>query len=397
MALMKGGAHGAAVVPGKGADSRIVKMMLGTLQPKMPPSGGGLKQGDIDRIRLWIDAGAKADAMPDAGAPTARRSAPRPIALPLPAGSTVPVGKVIKAAAPVTALAFSPDSKTLAVGTYREVQFWNPDNGTLTGTWTGHVDAVRSLAYSKDGRLLVSGGGAAGLAGEVRVWDTAAGKELRSFGKDHTDAVNGVALNPDATRVVTASADRTLKIWEVATGRCLITMRDHADAVWAVAWRPDGKFIASGSSDKTIKVWDAETGRRRYSVGAHDDMIVSLEFSPDGGQLVSSSADKTAKVFGFGPDGASAQKTLGGHGGPVLFASYGGEAKTVVTCSGDKTVKVWTDGSNSRTLTDPRDWVYAVRMSPDKKRIAAGTWDGQILVWNAADGKLEGTFTTLRR
>jgi dipeptidyl aminopeptidase/acylaminoacyl peptidase len=397
MALMKGGKNGAAVLPGKGSESRIVRMMLGTLLPKMPPSGAGLKQSDIDKIRAWIDAGAKVDAVTEIIPRGARRSfVPVKTAKAVsPPPAAIPASKPIRAPAPVTSLAFSSDNKTVAVGTYREVQFWNAETKMLAGTWSGHADAVRSLAYSKDGKWLISGGGAAGTAGEVRVWDVGAGKELRAFGDEHTDSVTSVALNPDATKVATGSADKTVKIWDLATGRRLNTLRDHADAVWAVAWSPDGKFLASAGSDKSIKVWDADTGKRRYSVGAHDDMIVSLEFSPDGSQLVSAAADKSAKVWNFGPDGCALRRGMT-HEGPVLNATYGGETRTVVTCSGDKTVKVWTDGNNNLTLKDAKDWVYVARLSPDKKKIVAGAWDGAILFWNAADGKLEATASTLR-
>jgi WD40 repeat protein len=373
-------------------------MMLGTLQPKMPPSGGGLKQVDIDKIRLWIDAGAKMDTTTEATPATGKQPGAVPAnKLPsAPVTASGPIGKVLAVAAPVTALAFSPDSKTLAVGTYREVQLWNAETRQLAGVWTGHADAVRSLVYSKDGKWLVAGGGAPGVAGEARVWDVIAGREVRSFGGEHTDTINSVALSPDATKAVTGSVDKTLKVWEMATGKCVNTLRDHADAVWAVAWSPDGKYLASASSDRSIKVWDAPTGKRRYSVSAHNDVIDSLEFSPDGSQLLSASADGTARSWYFGADGSNAARTFGGHGGPVLAASYCGETNTVATASGDKTVRIWVDGSTTRTLKEPKDWVYAVRMSPDKKRIAAGTWDGAILFWNATDGKVEGQTTTLR-
>jgi FOG: WD40 repeat len=164
MALIKGGKNGAAVTPGKGADSRIVKMLLGTIQPKMPPSGGGLKQVDIDKIRLWIDAGAKVDAAPDPASGAGRNAVVKPAAS-VAAPSSAPIGKVISAAAPVSSLAFSPDGKVLAVGTYREVQFWNPETRVLQGVWKGHAEAVRSLAFSKDGKWLIAGGRRAGRRG----------------------------------------------------------------------------------------------------------------------------------------------------------------------------------------------------------------------------------------
>ena len=387
---VKGGKSGPLFVPGKSADSRLVKYVTGALKPQMPP-GGGLKQADIDRIRQWVDAGAKADAPPPESRPTA-------VARPA-GGSTRTVsvkptaGFSLKRAAPVAALAFGPDGKTLAVATYREVQFWNLETKSIAARWTGHPDAVRSLAYSRDGRLLAAGGGVSGASGEVRLWDVGAGRELRAFG-DHTDAVNAVAFNPDGTRVATASSDKTIKTWEIATGKLIATGKDHSDAVWGIAWSPDGKYLASCGADRSVKIWDAAAMKRLYSMGGHEDVVYSVEFSPDSKTVITSSADHTARVWNVGPEGGSAARTLGGHASSVMSASYGPDGSDV-TASGDKTVKVWNaGGGNTRTLTGAKDWVYAVRFSKDGKLVAAGTWDGTILVWTAADGKLAAQFST---
>ena len=386
---VKGGRGGPLFVAGKSSDSRIVKYITGTLKPQMPP-GGGLKQPDIDRIRQWIDAGAKVDS---------------PVAESKPATGSKSAGKgtvttalksagnyVLHRPAPVTALAFGPDGKTLAVGTYREVEFWNLESKTLTGRWTGHADTVRGLAYSRDGKLLAAGGGAAGATGEVRLWDVASRHELRGFG-DHTDAVNAVAFNPDATRLVTASSDKTIKTWETATGKLIATGKDHSDAVWGVSWSPDGKYLASCGSDRSVKIWDAATMKRLYSLGGHEDVVFSVEFSADSKTVLTASADRTARLWNIGPEGGSAARTLSGNSNNVMNASFA-PAGGFATSSGDKTVRVFdSGGGNMKTLTGAKDWLYAVRFSRDSKTVAAGSWDGAVLIWSASDGKLAGQFT----
>jgi len=203
----KGGRGGPLFVAGKSAESRLYRYVAGTLKPQMPP-GSGLKQIDIDRIRQWIDAGAKVDAPTLESRPKSSSRLASASKRPAIVHTSGPF--VLQKPAPVTSLAFGPDGHTLAVGTYREVQFWNLDSKTITARWTGHADTVRALAYSRDGKLLAAGGGLSGSLGEVRIWDVAAGHELRAFGDD-TDSVNGVAFNPDGSRVATASSDKLIK------------------------------------------------------------------------------------------------------------------------------------------------------------------------------------------
>ncbi|HLJ56264.1 MAG TPA: c-type cytochrome domain-containing protein [Chthonomonadaceae bacterium] len=379
---IKGGRGGALLVPGKAADSRLYKYLTGVLKPQMPP-GAGLKQTDIDKVKQWIDAGAKED---QPTADTRRATSRTPAKSVRTASVAAHAPFALTRPAPVTALAFSADGKTLAVGTYREVQFWSLDSGAMVGRWTGHADTVRGLAYSRDGKLLAAAGGASGAAGEVRLWDAATAKELRAFGDD-TDAVNAVAFSPDGTKLATASSDKLVKTWETATGKLIATGRDHSDAVWGIDWSPDGKYIASGGADRSVKLWDAASMKRLYSLGGHEDVVFAVEFGADSKSLVSASADHTARIWNIGPESGSPAHTLAGHSANVTSASSS-SGGLIATASGDKTVRLWDNvGSQLRTLTGPKDWLYSVRISRDGKLVAGGAWDGTVTIWTAADGK----------
>jgi WD40 repeat protein len=102
-------------------------------------------------------------------------------------------------------------------------------------------------------------------------------------------------------------------------------------------------------------------------------------------------------VWKFGPEGSEAVRPLGGHGHGVLSVAITADGQFAATASADKTVKIWKvgDGANAATLTDAKDWVYAVRFSPDGKRLAAGTWDGHVYLWNVETRKSEGALSTL--
>ena len=396
-ASLKGGKGGALFVAGKGADSKLVKYLNGALKPQMPP-GGALKTSDIDKFRRWVDEGGKADD-PIVAKPNTKSPFSSSLKLPIAPGISadrVKTGKAfnLQRAAPATALAFSPDGKILAVGTYREVQFWNPDARKMISSWKGHSDALRSLSYSKDGKFLAAAGGISGGAGEVRIWDVVAEKEVQVL-TEHSDSVNGIAFSPDGTKIATASADKTIKIWDLKAGKSIFTGRDHSDSVLGVSWSPDGKTIASCSSDKSVKIWDVSTPKRLYSLGGHDDVVTSVQFNPDSKSLLSASSDKSARLWGLGPDGGNQTAMLSGHSQGVLSVAYSSNGQMLATCSADKTVKLWLpNGSLVRTLSEEKDWVYSVRFSPDGKLLAAGGWDGNVMIWSVSDGKLIGSFFT---
>lgn len=396
--LMKGGRSGVPLAPGKGAESRLVQMLAGTVKPQMPP-GGMLKSSDIETIRRWIDAGAKQDAQT---IEKVEKTPGKRLALNA-TGSTStlkatyrPLGALRPVNTPVNALAFSPDGKTLAVGTYQRVLFCDAVTRQIVRTWSGHADAVRSLAFTADGKWLAAGGGSPGAFGEVRLWDVAMGREASVF-SDHADVVNALAFSPNGKTLVTGSADKSLKVWAVTTGKLLQTLRDHADSILGLAYHPNGKYLASCSADKSVKIWDTTSWRRLYSIGAHDDIVTDVEFSPNGNQLLTSSADHSAKVWNFGPENSGEARRLDGHGHTVWAATLASDGKLAATASADKTVKLWNfdNGGVRATLTDPQDWVYAVRFSPDHKRLAAGTWNGAIYLWNVETLKPEGILYTL--
>jgi len=159
-------------------------------------------------------------------------------------------------------------------------------------TLRGHSDEVHGMAVSSDGKRIVSGS----VDKTVKVWDAATGAELMTL-RGHDGGINSVAFSQDGKRIVSGSEDKTIKIWDAATGAELMTLRGHSDEVRGVAFGPDGKRIVSGSFDATIKVWNATNGDELMTIRGHECKIGPVSFSPDGRRIVSGSMDNTIKVW----------------------------------------------------------------------------------------------------
>ena len=162
------------------------------------------------------------------------------------------------------------------------------------GVFLGHIDHVNCVAFSPDGRRLVSGASDK----TIRVWDVITGKQITQFER-HTGAVNSVAFSPDGTRIVSGSSDFTVRVWDVHSGKQITQLERHTGAVNSVAFSPDGTRIVSGSSDFTVRVWDVHSGKQITQFEEHSEPISSVAFSPDGVKVVSAGGP----IAAFGPDG----------------------------------------------------------------------------------------------
>ena len=289
-------------------------------------------------------------------------------------------------------LAFSPDGKTLALGTWSStVKLIELSTGKELPAPARHKDWVSSVAFSADGKLLVSAGGSefkparnnSQTSGEVKLWDVAARQELGPL-TGHTSKIMSATFSPDSQTLATASADRTVRLWDVATRKERAVLAGHADAVWCVTLTPDGKTVASASWDRTVKLWDAATGKERGTLKGHEDEVLAVAISPDGKTLASGSADWTIRLWDLTTEKERA--VLKGHQGAVNSLAFSPDGATLATGSGDETVRLWdvATAKERATLRGHGSGISAVAYSPDGRALASAGMDDAVRLWELA-------------
>jgi len=244
-----------------------------------------------------------------------------------------------------------------------------------------HQDVVYHASFDTSGARILT----ASWDKTAKLWETRSGNLIATFA--HNAAVNTAKLSPDGTRVVTASADKTAKIWDAGSGR-LLSSFDHQDSVTDATFSPDGAEIATASADKTVKVWDVSSGKLIATL-AHQGVVNAVAFSPDGKRILTASADKTAKLW----DAISGALIASfPHQGIVYFALFSPDGSRILTASADRTAKLWDAKSVGLLATfTHQDGIYYAAFSPDGTRVISASADKTAKLWETASAKLIAT------
>jgi WD40 repeat protein len=390
---LQGSENGKVLNSGDAAGSLLLKCVLQTDDPKMPPKGDKLSDVEIGTIRKWIEGQLLESASSKGIAASSNNVQVAVVSLkgpegPPPMPKELPLEPVTHTtvANALTALGASPWAPLVAIGGQKQIILYNTETLEPLGVLPFPEGFPTIIKFSRNGKLILTGGGRGGKSGKVVLWDVETGERIGAIGNEF-DQVLAADISADQQLVALGGPNKLVKIYATKDGKLLHSIKKHTDWVTAIAFSPDGKLLASADRSGGLVVWESDKGKEYVTLPGHQATVTGVAFMM--GVVASGSEDGTIKLWDV-KEGKEI-KSWPAHAGGVQSVDFTPDGR-LVSSGRDKTAKVWGQTGKQLMVSEPVPDI-ALRAEMAGERVIAGDWTGRIRVWTA-DGKCVGELSS---
>ena len=382
--ILKGGAkHGSAVAKGAPDNSPLVQSISGKLEPAMPLGGPKLPEDAVELLSRWVKEGVLDDTPAEAKAPQVPKEPPSYTQAPV-----------------VTAMAFSPDGATLAVGGFKEIILHKADGSGIQARLLGRSDKIHSLKFTPDGASLVAVGGTPARFGEVQIWDVKSKQQVRSVIAT-ADTLFAGDISPDGKYVAFGAADKTVRALELETGKELYKAGHHEDWVLQTVYGIDGKRIVSVGRDRAAKLADADSGAFRENVNLLREKLYAIARHPRRDYVLIGGEDRVPYLYTMDrpralkiADDSTLIREFEEQEGKIFALAFSPDGSRIAVGGIGSEVPIYDSESGDRvaTCTGHGGGIFTLAFRPDGKQLAAAGFDGTVRLYDAATGAEQKAF-----
>lgn len=390
---MQGGGSGKVVEPGDLDASTLFQLVTHQDQPTMPPNAPKIPEPEIEAIKLWIEGGAPetsgsvalVKAKPKLEFKVDATAMGKPAGPPaMPEGLSVEPSVVTSRPTAIVAMAASPWAPLVAIGGYKQVLLYHTEGHRLVGVLPFPEGTIHVLRFSRNGAILLAGGGRGGHSGLAVAYDVKSGRRVFEVGKEY-DAVLAADISPDLSLVALGGPSKVLRVFNTGDGEIAYQSKKHTEWVTAVEFSPDGVLLASGDRNNGLLVWEAETGREFSDLRGHTAAISDISWRPDSNVVATASEDGTLRLWEM--ENGRQIKSINAHQGGVSSVRYTQDGR-IVTAGRDRITRLWdANGNKVRDFEAFNDLALEAVANHDNSQVIAGDWTGEVRCWDLKDGR----------